>query len=97
LVGHCLLLRRAIASIDLVQHLCIRFLDRSILSGHDLRGLQVTPLFAGLLGVGGAASHSLLELGRVGVAVGLGLSLVSGLAYTASWIRIYEAAGSETR
>jgi cardiolipin synthase (CMP-forming) len=59
-------------------------------------GWSALPLFAGLLGVGGGLSQALLQLGRVGVAVGLGLSVVSGLAYTASWIRIYEAAGPDT-
>jgi phosphatidylglycerophosphate synthase len=59
-------------------------------------GWSALPLFAGLLGVGGGTAPALLELGRVGVAVGVGLSLVSGVAYTASWIRIYEAAGPET-
>jgi phosphatidylglycerophosphate synthase len=53
-------------------------------------GWSALPLFAGLLQVAGKASGFLLDLGRVGVAVGLGLSVVSGILYTASWVRIYE-------
>jgi phosphatidylglycerophosphate synthase len=53
-------------------------------------GWSALPLFAGLLQVAGQASGFLLDLGRVGVAIGLGLSVVSGLCYTAAWIRIYE-------
>ena len=58
-------------------------------------GWSALPLFAGLLRVGGQASGFLLEVGRAGVAVGLALSVVSGLAYTAAWIRIYEARAPE--
>jgi CDP-diacylglycerol--glycerol-3-phosphate 3-phosphatidyltransferase len=54
-------------------------------------GWSALPLFAGLLRVGGEASGFLLALGQVGVAIGLGLSVVSGVWYTAAWIRIYEA------
>ena len=54
-------------------------------------GWSALPLFAGLLGVAGGASHALVQLGRAGVAVGIALTLVSGLAYTAAWVRIYEA------
>jgi cardiolipin synthase len=53
-------------------------------------GWSALPLFAGLLRVGGQASSALLALGQAGVAVGLTLSLVSGLVYTASWVRVYE-------
>jgi cardiolipin synthase len=59
-------------------------------------GWSALPLFAGLLHVGGAASGALLEIGRAGVAVGIGLSVVSAAAYTASWCRIYEAHGPDT-
>ncbi|MDB4979879.1 MAG: phosphatidylglycerophosphate synthase [Myxococcales bacterium] len=59
-------------------------------------GWSALPLFAGLLRVGGAASGVLLQIGRAGVAVGLCLSVVSGVAYTASWVRIYEARGPDT-
>src|SRR5262249_32723089 len=53
-------------------------------------GWSGLPLFAGLMQVAGKASGFLLDLGRVGVAVGLGLTVVSGIVYTASWVRIYE-------
>ena len=58
-------------------------------------GWSALPLFAGLLHVGGAASGALLLLGQVGVAIGLGLSVVSGLCYTAAWVRIYDAHAPE--
>jgi cardiolipin synthase (CMP-forming) len=59
-------------------------------------GWSALPLFAGLLRVGGEASGFLLALGRAGTAVGLTLSVVSGLVYTASWIRVYEARGPDS-
>jgi CDP-diacylglycerol--glycerol-3-phosphate 3-phosphatidyltransferase len=58
-------------------------------------GWSAVPLFAGVLRVGGEASSFLLALGRAGYAIGLALCVVSGLAYTAAWIRIYEARGPE--
>jgi len=60
-------------------------------------GWSALPLFAGLLRVGGEASGFLLEVGRAGMAVGLVLSVASGLKYTATWIRVYESHGPETR
>ena len=60
-------------------------------------GWSALPLFAGLLRVGGEASGFLLEVGRAGMAVGLVLSVASGLKYTATWIRIYESHGPEAR
>ena len=57
-------------------------------------GWSALPLFAGLLRVGGESSGLLLEVGRAGMAVGIGLSIVSGLAYTARWVRVYESRGS---
>jgi len=59
-------------------------------------GWSALPLFAGLLHVAGAASGTLLQIGRAGVAVGIGLSLVSAVAYTASWCRVYEAHGPDS-
>jgi CDP-diacylglycerol---glycerol-3-phosphate 3-phosphatidyltransferase len=58
-------------------------------------GWSALPLFAGLLQVGGEASAVLLDVGRAGMAVGIALSVVSGLAYTSTWIRIYEARAPE--
>jgi phosphatidylglycerophosphate synthase len=58
-------------------------------------GWSALPLFAGLLRVAGDASGFLLTLGRIGVAVGLGLSVVSGLCYTAAWVRIFERHATE--
>ena len=58
-------------------------------------GWSALPLFAGLLRVGGEASAVLLDVGRAGMAVGIALSVVSGLAYTSTWIRIYEARAPE--
>jgi phosphatidylglycerophosphate synthase len=59
-------------------------------------GWSALPLFAGLLRVFGGASGVLLEVGRAGMAVGIGLAVVSGASYTAAWIRIYEVRGPET-
>jgi cardiolipin synthase len=59
-------------------------------------GWSALPLFAGLLHVAGGASGALLWIGRAGVAVGLGLSVVSGLVYTASWVRVYESHSPQT-
>jgi cardiolipin synthase len=59
-------------------------------------GWSALPLFAGLLGVAGSASGTLLHVGQAGVAVGIALSLVSAVAYTASWCRIYEAHGPDS-
>jgi phosphatidylglycerophosphate synthase len=56
-------------------------------------GWSALPLFAGLLRVAGQASGVLLEVGRAGVALGLGLSAVSGLCYTAAYVRIYDSRG----
>jgi phosphatidylglycerophosphate synthase len=58
-------------------------------------GWSALPLFAGLLRVGGEASGFLVALGRAGVVIGLALSVASGVVYTASWVRIYEARGPE--
>jgi CDP-diacylglycerol--glycerol-3-phosphate 3-phosphatidyltransferase len=54
-------------------------------------GWSALVLFAGLLHIAGAASRALLEIGRAGVFAGIALSVVSGLVYTASWVRIYDA------
>jgi len=58
-------------------------------------GWSALPLFAGLLRVFGDASGFLVALGRAGVEIGIGLSVVSALAYTAAWVRIYEARAPE--
>lgn len=58
-------------------------------------GWSALPLFAGLSRLGGEASAFLLALGRAGIVVGVGLGVVSGVHYTAAWIRIYEAHGPE--
>jgi phosphatidylglycerophosphate synthase len=58
-------------------------------------GWSALPLFAGLLGVAGKASAALLAVGRAGVLCGIALSVVSGLCYTAAWIRVYEARAPE--
>jgi len=59
-------------------------------------GWSALPLFAGLLRVFGDASGFLVALGRAGVEIGIGLSVVSALAYTAAWVRIYEARAPES-
>jgi phosphatidylglycerophosphate synthase len=59
-------------------------------------GWSALPLFAGLLHVGGEAAGFLVAVGRAGVGVGIALSVVSGLAYTAAWVRIYEGRAPET-
>jgi hypothetical protein len=53
-------------------------------------GWSAVPLYAGIYRLAGAASDLLLTIGRLGVAVGLALTIISGLQYTAAWIRIYE-------
>jgi phosphatidylglycerophosphate synthase len=58
-------------------------------------GWSALPLFAGLLRVAGGASEALIAVGRAGVLSGIGLSVVSGLVYTAAWIRVYEARAPE--
>jgi phosphatidylglycerophosphate synthase len=56
-------------------------------------GWSALPLFAGAMRVAGEASGVLLAVGQAGMAIGIGLSVVSGLVYTSSWVRIYEARG----
>jgi CDP-diacylglycerol--glycerol-3-phosphate 3-phosphatidyltransferase len=53
-------------------------------------GWSAVPLFAGLFGLAGRWSPTLLMVGRLGIFVGLGLTIISGLQYTASWVRIFE-------
>jgi CDP-diacylglycerol--glycerol-3-phosphate 3-phosphatidyltransferase len=53
-------------------------------------GWSALPLYAGLFGMAGRASPLFLEVGRAGVFVGLGLTVLSGLQYTLAWVRIYE-------
>jgi CDP-diacylglycerol--glycerol-3-phosphate 3-phosphatidyltransferase len=52
-------------------------------------GWSCLPLFLGGLGGAGAASAALLLLGQVGIAVGVGLTVLSGAQYTASWAAIF--------
>jgi phosphatidylglycerophosphate synthase len=58
-------------------------------------GWSALPLFAGLLHTAGEASALLLQVGRAGMGIGIAFSVVSGLCYTAAWIRIYEARAAE--
>ncbi|MEP6654936.1 MAG: CDP-alcohol phosphatidyltransferase family protein [Myxococcales bacterium] len=53
-------------------------------------GWSAVPLFAGLFGLVPRWSAALIAVGRASVFVGLFLTVVSALQYTASWIRIYE-------
>ncbi|MEO8215113.1 MAG: CDP-alcohol phosphatidyltransferase family protein [Myxococcales bacterium] len=53
-------------------------------------GWSAVPLFAGLFGLAPRWTGALIAVGRAGLLVGLFLTVVSGLQYTASWIRIYE-------
>jgi CDP-diacylglycerol--glycerol-3-phosphate 3-phosphatidyltransferase len=55
-------------------------------------GWSCLPLFLGGLGGAGAASPTLLLVGQVGIAVGVGLTVLSGLQYTAAWVAIYDRA-----
>jgi hypothetical protein len=45
--------------------------------------------------MGASGPGKLTEPRQAGMAVGIGLSMVSGLVYTAHWMRIYEARGPE--
>ena len=53
-------------------------------------GWSFVPLFTGALGMAGAASPLLVRVGQGGIAVGLALTVISAVGYTASWAAIYE-------
>ena len=54
-----------------------------------LLGWSSLPLFAGALGLAGAASPVLLRVGQLGIGLGLACGLVSGAQYTLDFISVY--------
>ena len=52
-------------------------------------GWSCLPLLVGAAGLAGGWSSWLVMLGQVGVGIGLALTVVSGVAYTADWARAY--------
>ena len=53
-------------------------------------GWSFAPLYVGALDLAGPASPILLRAGQAGIAVGVLLTIVSGVQYTASWAAIFE-------
>jgi CDP-diacylglycerol---glycerol-3-phosphate 3-phosphatidyltransferase len=53
-------------------------------------GWSMLPLLVGAVGLAQSWSPTLIRFGQIGVVVGLVLSLVSGIDYTVSFVRIYE-------
>jgi CDP-diacylglycerol--glycerol-3-phosphate 3-phosphatidyltransferase len=53
-------------------------------------GWSMLPLLVGAVGLARSWSPALIRFGQIGILVGLVLSVVSGIAYTVSFVRIYE-------
>jgi CDP-diacylglycerol---glycerol-3-phosphate 3-phosphatidyltransferase len=53
-------------------------------------GWSMLPLLVGAVGLAQSWSPALIRFGQIGVVVGLVLSVVSGIDYTVSFVRIYE-------
>lgn len=53
-------------------------------------GWSMLPLLVGAVGLAQSWSPALIRFGQIGILVGLVLSLVSGIDYTVSFVRIYE-------
>jgi len=53
-------------------------------------GWSMLPLLVGAVGLAQSWSPTLIRFGQIGVLVGLVLSIVSGIDYTVSFVRIYE-------
>ena len=51
---------------------------------------SMLPLLVGAVGLARSWSPALIRFGQIGILVGLVLSVVSGIDYTASFVRIYE-------
>ena len=57
-------------------------------------GWSMLPLLVGAVGLAKSWSPALIRFGQIGVVVGLVLSVVSGIDYTVSFVRIYHAASA---
>jgi hypothetical protein len=53
-------------------------------------GWSMLPLLVGAVGLAQSWSPALIRFGQIGVVAGLVLSLVSGIDYTVSFVRIYQ-------
>jgi CDP-diacylglycerol--glycerol-3-phosphate 3-phosphatidyltransferase len=53
-------------------------------------GWSMLPLLIGGVGMAGSYSHALVRFGQLAFSVGLLLTLVSGIQYTISFVRIYD-------
>ena len=63
-------------------------------------GWSCLPLLVGAASLAGGWSPALVTIGQAGLAIGLALTVVSGLAYTADWARAYavwSSGGGATR
>jgi len=56
-------------------------------------GWSMLPLLVGAVGLAQSWSPALIRFGQIGVLIGLCLSVVSGIDYTVSFVRIYERHG----